>query len=72
MHFYAGQAQIARVDRELGGVKVKNGIAVDQLIRIHQIVADLLDLLPGVGGVLLYFFKYFLPAQGQAAPGYIQ
>lgn len=70
--FDTGQANPQCVDRQLGGVKVVDTVAVAQLARESIVAADGVDLVACILCQLADARKGFLAAQGQIAARDIQ
>ena len=68
----AGKADVQRVDAELGGVKVKDGVAVAQLLAKGVVAAHGVDLLPGVLGHIGHLMEHLPPPQREVAAGDVQ
>ena len=68
----AGEADVQRVDAELGGVKVKDGVAVAQLLAKGVVAAHGVDLLTGILGHVCHLVEHLPPPQCQIAAGDVQ
>ena len=60
------------MDAELGGIKVKNGVAVAQLLAKGVVAAHGVDLLSGILGHVGHLVEYLPPALRKVAAGDIQ
>ena len=68
----AGKADVQRVDAELGGVKVKDRVAVAQFLAKGVVAAHGVDLFPGVLGHIRHLMEHLPPPQGKVAAGDVQ
>ena len=60
------------MDAELGGIKVKNGVAVAQLLAKGVVAAHGVDLLPGILSHIRHLMEHLPPPQGKVAAGDVQ
>ena len=60
------------MDAELGGIKVKNGVAVAQLLAKGVVAAHGVDFLAGILGHVGHLVEYLPPALRKVAAGDIQ
>ena len=72
VHFDSRKPQVKSVDRQLGDVKVKNRVPIDEFAGIGVIVADLVDFLPRVLRERSDLVENLLPVDRKVFPGNIE